>query len=181
MIYTTFTMISNTRKTQRQSLRNRIYRPHIRLLAAVIMMCFMTGVNAQADEAGRRRNFNTENGVALREFDPVSYFNSSRPLKGHSKLYHNYKGITYYFVNAENLEEFKKSPDKYEPAYGGWCAYTVALNGERVKVNPVTYKIVNGKLHLFYNFNSDNRLTKWNKDEKKFIASANRNWVARMH
>ena len=144
------------------------------------MCAGFTGM-AQADEAARRRNFNTENGVAMREFDPVSYFNSSRPLKGTSKLYHTHKGITYYFANTENLEEFKKAPDKYEPAYGGWCAYTVALSGERVKVNPVTYKIIGGRLHLFYNFNSDNRLTKWNKDEKKSIASANRNWVARMH
>ena len=117
----------------------------------------------------------------MREFDPVSYFNGSRPLKGISKHYANYKGITYYFANAENVEIFKKDPEKYEPAYGGWCAYTVALNGERVKVNPVTYKIIEGKLHLFYNFGSDNRLTKWNRDEKKFKASANRNWVARMH
>lgn len=153
----------------------------IRVFAALFGICSAVASMAQADEPARRRNFNTENGVALREFDPVSYFNSSRPLKGNSKLYHNYKGITYYFVNAENLEEFKKAPDKYEPAYGGWCAYTVALSGERVKVNPVTYKIINDKLHLFYNFNSDNRLLKWNKEEKKFLASANRNWVARMH
>src|SRR5688500_67856 len=107
MIHLTITMTTNTRKTQRHSLRLLICNNHIRLFATVIMMSFMAGANAQADEAGRRRNFNTENGVALREFDPVSYFNSSRPLKGHSKLYHNYKGITYYFVNAENLEEFK--------------------------------------------------------------------------
>lgn len=151
------------------------------VFATLVGISLSIVVRAQADEPGRRRNFNTENGVALREFDPVSYFNSSRPLKGTSKLYHNYKGITYYFVNEDNLEEFKKNPDKYEPAYGGWCAYTVALNGERVKVNPVTYKIVNGKLHLFYNYNSDNRLTKWNREEKKLIPAANRNWVARMH
>lgn len=117
----------------------------------------------------------------MREFDPVSYFKSSRPLKGNSKFYANHKGITYYFANAENVEEFKKSPDKYEPAYGGWCAYTVALNGERVKINPVAYKIIDGRLYLFYNFNSDNRLLKWNKDEKKFKASADKNWIARMH
>lgn len=148
---------------------------------AGVMLCLTTLVSAQADEASRRRNFNVENGVAMREFDPVSYFKNSRPLKGNSKFYANYKGITYYFANAENVEEFKKSPDKYEPAYGGWCAYTVAANGERVKINPVTYKIIDGKLHLFYNFNGDNRLLKWNKDEKKFQAAANKNWVARMH
>lgn len=151
------------------------------ILVMTLAVSHATTVTAQADEASRRRNFNTENGIAMREFDPVSYFNSSRPLKGNSKFYANHKGITYYFANAENVEEFKKSPDKYEPAYGGWCAYTVALSGERVKVNPVSYKIIDGKLHLFYNFGSDNRLLKWNKDEKKLQASANRNWVSRMH
>lgn len=153
----------------------------LKLLFVVLGACVTFIAEAQPDVASRRRNFNTENDVALREFDPVSYFKGSRPLKGISKFHADYKGITYYFVNAENVEAFKKSPEKYEPAYGGWCAYTVALNGERVKVNPVTYKIIDGKLHLFYNYNSDNRLTKWNQDEKKFKAAANRNWVARMH
>lgn len=138
-------------------------------------------VSAQAFDAERRRNFNTNNDIALREFDAVSYFKESRPLKGLSKFYHHYQGITYYFANAENLEEFKKSPDKYEPAYGGWCAYTVALNGERVKVNPVTYKIMDGKLYLFYNYNSDNRLLKWNRDIKRLRAAADKNWKAKMH
>ena len=97
-----------------------------RLCLTAVITCFSLIAVAQADDAGRRRNFNTNNGIALREFDAVSYFNSSRPLKGNSKFYHHHRGITYYFANAENLEEFKKSPGKYEPAYGGWCAYTVA-------------------------------------------------------
>lgn len=154
---------------------------NLTLLFTVLATCLTLVAVAQPDVASRRRNFNTENGVAMREFDPVSYFKGSRPLKGISKFNADYKGITYYFANAENVEEFKKSPEKFEPAYGGWCAYTVALNGERVKVNPVTYKIIDGKLHLFYNYNSDNRLTKWNQDEKKFRTAANKNWVARMH
>ena len=150
-------------------------------LFLMILATFLSVVAlAQPDVASRRRNYNTENGVALREFDPVSYF-QERPLKGISKFHHTHKGITYYFANQENVEEFKKSPEKYEPAYGGWCAYTVALNGDRVKVNPATYKIVDGQLHVFYNFNGDNRLTKWNKNEKKLATAAKKNWVAKMH
>lgn len=164
-----------------RSIADRYRTLNLAFLFTVLATCLTLIAEAQPDVASRRRNFNTENGVAMREFDPVSYFKGSRPLKGISKFNADYKGITYYFANAENVEEFKKSPEKYEPAYGGWCAYTVALNGERVKVNPVTYKIVDGKLHLFYNYNSDNRLTKWNQDEKKFRAAANKNWVARMH
>lgn len=152
-------------------------RVYLTILATLLSLAVMA-----QDDASRRRNFNTENFVGLREFDPVSYFNGSKPLKGTSKFYHHHRGITYYFANQENLETFKKSPDKYEPAYGGWCAYTVSVNGDRVKVNPVAYKIINGKLHLFYNFSSDNRLIKWNKgDETKLRSAANRNWVAKMH
>ena len=161
---------------------SNFHRTGYTALCLIVVATFVAiDAEAQAEDASRRRNFNTENGIAMREFDAVSYFKGDRPLKGTSKFYHHYKGITYYFANQENLEEFKKAPAKYEPAYGGWCAYTVALNGDRVKVNPVTYKIIDGKLHLFYHYNGDNRLTRWNQDEKKFKASANRNWVAKMH
>ena len=155
---------------------------------AVFVRCFLVllttslslVVAAQPDAASRRRNYNTENGVALREFDPVSYF-QGKPLKGISKFHYTHSGVTYYFANQANVDEFKKSPARYEPAYGGWCAYTVALNGDRVKVNPATYKIIEGQLHVFYNFNGDNRLAKWNKNEKKLMAAAKKNWVAKMH
>jgi YHS domain-containing protein len=117
----------------------------------------------------------------MREFDPVSYF-TGKPTKGTSKFEYNHKGIFYYFSTEENREEFKKTPGKYEPAYGGFCAYTVANTGERVKILPTSYKIVNGKLHLFYNFNGENRLGNWEKgDEKKLKAAADKNWVAKMH
>jgi hypothetical protein len=41
---------------------------------------------------------------------------------------------------------------------------------------------VNGKLHLFYFFNGENRMEKWEKgDEKKLKAAADKNWAAKMH
>lgn len=153
---------------------------YLRLSLAMLLTSLCVVAAAQSDEPSRRRNFNTENGVALREFDPVSYF-TGKPLKGNSKFHHTHKGITYYFANQENVEEFKKSPDKYEPAFGGWCAYTVASSGDRVKINPATYKIIDGRLHVFYNFNGDNRLARWNKDENKLKATAGKNWQAKMH
>lgn len=145
----------------------------------MVLAC-VTGFT-QSEDAMRRRNFNLVNDVALREFDPVSYF-QNKPTKGTSQFEYRYKGIYYYFANAANRDEFKKNPDKYEPAYGGWCAYTVAQSGERVKIIPTTYKIVNGRLYLFYNFSNDNRLEKWNAgDEKKLLAAADKNWQRKMH
>lgn len=148
------------------------------IIVALIFLHF-TGV-AQTDDAARKRNFNLELGVALKEFDPVSYFHG-KPAKGTSKFEYDYKGIIYYFASDANREEFKKSPAKFEPAYGGWCAYTVGITGERVKIDPTCYKITDGKLYVFYNFKSDNRKIKWEKNEKKLKASADKHWLEKMH
>ena len=152
----------------------------MKLCPTIISTCLCLVAMAQGEEASRRRNFNTENDVAMREFDPVTYF-SNKPTKGNPKIYERYKGITYCFSNEANKEEFKKNPAKYEPAYGGWDAYSMAVNGERIKVLPTVYKIIDGKIYLFYNFKNSNNLLKWNKEEKKLKKSADHNWIAKMH
>ncbi len=149
----------------------------------LLLLCIGIAFTAtgQAENAARRRNFNTENYIALREFDPVSYF-QNHPAKGDAKFQYDYMGVVYYFVNQANRDEFVKSPAKYEPMYGGWCAYTVATTGERVRVDPKAFKIIDGKLYLFYNFSGDNRLRKWDADKKKNLkAAADKNWIKKMH
>jgi len=148
----------------------------MRLVLTLTAMLFIGSAWAQDDTALRRRNYNHDNGIALQEFDPVSYFKGTRPVKGKSEFRHIHQGITYFFANADNREEFKRSPSKYEPAYGGWCAYAMAEDGSRVKVNATTYKIIDGKLHLFFNFSANNTLLKWNKNERKFKTQADANW-----
>lgn len=127
------------------------------------------------DVATRTTNYNVKKTIALEGYDPVSYF-SNKPLEGKSEIKYTYKGVTYLFANAANLNTFKSDPDKYEPAYGGWCAYAMGESGEKVKIDPETFKIVEGKLYLFYNFWGNNTLTDWNKDEKKLKSKADQNW-----
>jgi YHS domain-containing protein len=153
------------------------------MLRVTIFFLFCAAITtfAQPENASRKRNFNHENSVALREFDPVSFF-SGRPAKGSAKFEYNYKGIFYYFVNAANREEFIKTPAKYEPMYGGWCAYTLSQKAERVKIQPNSFKIIDNKLFLFYNFSNENRMLLWNRgDEQKLIAAAEKNWIRTMH
>jgi YHS domain-containing protein len=146
----------------------------------LILISVLFCLNAFAQEnALRRRNFNHENGVALRDWDPVSY-HRGKPTKGTSNHSYMYKSIEYYFTTAENMELFKKTPAKYEPAYGGWCAYSMA-EGKKVKIDPQTYKLINGKLYLFSNFNGANTMLRWNKDEKKFKTAADKNWERNMN
>ena len=77
----------------------------------------------------------------------------------------NIMGVTYYFYSEENRLQFQNDPGKFEPAYGGWCAYARGNTGEKVKIDPETYKVLEGRLYLFYNFYFNNTLKTWNQKE----------------
>ena len=121
------------------------------------------------------KNLNAHLGLALEGFDAVSYFQNG-PERGSEKYFATHEGIRYLFSSKENLEAFNKAPDRYLPQYGGWCAYAMGLNGEKVTVDPKTYKIIDGKLYLFYNSLLNNTLKKWNQQESELLPSANKNW-----
>jgi hypothetical protein len=53
----------------------------------------------------------------------------------------------------------------------------MGATGEKVPVDPETFKIVNGKLFLFYNKFFNNTLKSWNKDEKALYTRADTNWA----
>lgn len=129
---------------------------------------------SQADDL-RKKHFNTRKDVALEGFDAVSYFDGS-PLEGDPKIRYQYKGIIYQFASQSNLNKFRSSPDKFEPAYGGWCAYAMGETGEKVKIDPETYRVMDGKLYLFYNFWGNNTLADWKKNEKGLKQQADNNW-----
>ncbi|ELR69973.1 YHS domain protein [Fulvivirga imtechensis AK7] len=125
--------------------------------------------------AKRNKTFNLTKGIAIEGYDPVSYF-SGKPRQGDEKLSYTHKGVTYLFSNAANRQKFISSPDGYEPQYGGWCAYAIGESGKKIKIDPLTYKIADGKLYLFYNFNGYNTLENWNKNEKPLKTAADKNW-----
>jgi YHS domain-containing protein len=127
-------------------------------------------------EAQRKKHFNTKQAIAIQGYDPVSYFDN-RPAEGKESLKYTFKGVTYQFVSETNLNKFKASPEKYEPAYGGWCAYAMGATGEKVKIDPETFKINDGKLYLFYNFWANNTLKDWNKNEKTLRDKADKHWA----
>src|SRR5579859_21051 len=129
---------------------------------------------AQSDDA-RKKNFNIKKNVAIEGYDPVSYFDN-KPAEGETTWTLAQKGVIYQFSTAANLARFKADPGKYEPAYGGWCAYAMGETGEKVKIDPETFKIVEGKLYLFYNFWGNNTLKDWNKNEKSLKFRADQNW-----
>jgi hypothetical protein len=126
--------------------------------------------------AKKSKEYNLENGLAIQGYDPVAYFTQKKAVKGKSSIATTFEGVIYYFSSNENKELFKKNPSGYEPQYGGWCAYAMGAKGEKVEVDPETFKIVNGKLFLFYNAYFNNTLKSWNKDEANLNRKADANW-----
>lgn len=140
----------------------------------LILVAFVVSANAQSQEV-RQKNFNVKKNIGIEGYDAVSYFDG-KPVEGDEKFQYQYKGITYLFANQTNLKKFKVNPANYEPAYGGWCAYAMGETGEKVKIDPETFKILEGKLYLFYHFWGNNTLEEWNKNEKQLKTKGDQNW-----
>ena len=150
----------------------------MRIFFLVFLFGTSTAVFAQTTSAERVHQFNLENGYAIQGYDPVAYFKQNKATKGSPKIIVKHMGITYYFSSEENKNEFVSSPEKYEPMYGGWCAFAMGDYGKKVEIDPETFKIVDGKLYLFYNAYFNNTLKSWNKDEKNLKVKADKNWLS---
>ena len=151
-----------------------------------IVLVFFAGIagmlTASAQDASlRSRHFNLDEKIAIQGYDPVAYFVQGKAVKGSKQNAVYHQGVYYYFSSEANKEAFMKNPSRYEPAYGGWCAYAMGATGEKVSVDPKTFKIVDGKLYLFYNRFFNNTLTDWNKNEAALKSKADVNWQKIYH
>lgn len=142
----------------------------------VVLAMFISAV-AAAQPGVRVKQFNlNDNHIAISGYDPVAYFTEHLAKEGNKSISTDYDGVTYYFDSEKDKNLFTAHPDKYEPQYGGWCAYAMGAKGEKVEVDPETFKIINGKLYLFYNKFFNNTLKSWNKDEANLKMKADSNW-----
>jgi YHS domain-containing protein len=145
------------------------------------MLC-MNMAFSQDQTALRQKQFNiSSKQIGIEGYDPISYFTEGKAKEGKSSIAVYHAGITYYFTTAANKDLFKKNPSQYEPQYGGWCAYAMGNDGSKVEVDPETFKIINGKLYLFYNKYFTNTLKSWNKNEAVLMKSADGNWQKFYH
>lgn len=124
-----------------------------------------------AQKSPQTEIFTTTEG-AIKGYDPVAYFNASKPVKGKANLTYLWKGATWFFETAENKQLFVANPEKYAPQYGGYCAYGWA-KGYPAKIEPDAWSIVEGKLYL--NYDKSVKAT-WDKDQSGYIKSADMNY-----
>ena len=136
----------------------------------VVAGLFAMLVSSQIVWAGE---FNEHDGIAIRGYDPVSYFVNSQPVKGVADHKFEYKGSTFVFASKENRDNFAATPEKYAPQYAGYCAFGVAAGGVKVDIDPNAYAVVDGKLYLNVNPAVQK---KWAADIPSFIKTGDEKW-----
>lgn len=141
------------------------------LLAFTVGTTSVTGVLAAGVEINA-----TTTGLALRGYDPVSYFNGG-PKEGSFKIVAIHEDATYRFATEDNKAKFVANPTAFTPAFGGYCAYGAAL-GSKFDGDPTVWKIVENKLYL----NLAAAVQKlWEKDLAENLSKADQNWSEIKH
>jgi YHS domain-containing protein len=126
--------------------------------------------------AAARDHSNTgKDRVGIKGYDPVSYFDGT-PTKGDAKITAEHEGVIYRFASEANRTKFAAEPNRFAPAYGGWCATAFAFDKGKVDIDPKNYRVTDGRLYLFYKGWGGNALKEWVKDEPANIVKADASW-----
>lgn len=115
---------------------------------------------------------NAEEGIAVRGTDVVAYFTEGRAVAGRPEFTFAWRGATWRFASAANRDRFATDPERYAPAYGGFCAYAVS-EGYTAPIDPEAWRIVDGRLFLNYDRSIKRR---WERDIPGRIARGDANW-----
>jgi len=149
-------------------------------LLAIVLMAVLFSSETRAQRSGaplEQLNLHSS-GLALDGYDPVAYFpeGGSLAVEGSKQLFVTIRGATYRFHSKKNRELFLEDPEKFEPAYGGWCAFAMA-KGEKVEVDPESFLIEKGHLLVFYDgLFADTRKSWLKKGEGKLEPLATMAW-----
>ena len=158
------------------------------LIVIIWMVISISSQNVYSEGDGtnpvNKKYFNLdENDLAMQGYDGVEYLDNQQAVKGKEDYVAIHNGVRYYFVNEQNRKTFEGSPEKYVPAYGGWCAFGLGMqdnNGfsaDKYAVDPQTFKVTGGRVHLFYNVGNYNALDYWEKDSIAIQKRAKEFWA----
>jgi len=144
-------------------------RNHAFSRTATFVAAFLFALSAASALAG---DFFEKEGMAIRGYDPVSYFKESKPVRGSTAHKAEFGGSTFQFASQANRDAFAADPARYAPQYNGFCAFGVA-GGYKAAIDPAAFTIVDNKLYLNYNADVQKQ---WRADIPGFLAKGAKNW-----
>lgn len=113
-----------------------------------------------------------EGNVAVEGYDVVAYFTQGEPMQGSPEHSMQWRGAEWRFASADHLARFRENPERFAPAYGGYCAYGAA-QGKALASSPHFWKIEDGRLYLNLNEKVHGL---WNEDREGHIQTADAHW-----
>lgn len=112
--------------------------------------------------------------VAIGKHDVVSYHQQGAKEKGKKKFLYTWKGADWYFAEQTHRDLFAANPERYAPAYNGFCSNALSLDRGLVKTNGKVWHIWGDKLHTFYAKAGKRR---WlTNDYAEMVAAADKAW-----
>ena len=103
--------------------------------------------------------------LGMSGYSPVSYLDQNKAEPGSPRFTAVHEGVTYFFVSDRQRVAFEKSPQRYMPAYGGFCAFGCSVDSEFVP-DPTSFEIINGKTHLFLKNKEVDAKALWHDGDK---------------
>ena len=137
-----------------------------------LLICSVTIASLQLLAQSKELKNVDKNGLGIQGYDPVAFFTDHKPVRGNPEFQFSHDGALYYFASKDHRDVFKADPAKYEPSFGGFCAYGVSRN-KLVEVDVEAFQIVDGRLLLQY---SKSVQSDFNKDTKGNLTKADGNW-----
>lgn len=160
----------------RRALGNDSQKPYVKamkrliiILAISLAACGVGPNSASADEPSVYTNWRTN--AALGGYDAMS-FHDGTPVKGDPQFYFNYQGAMFYFSSQDNRNRFISEPERFAPAYGGYCAWAVA-KGKLAPGDPEHWSVKDGRLYINFSGRIQRR---WDKKSQIYITNADNNW-----
>lgn len=107
--------------------------------------------DASANKPAQRIQINVdEQGVALRGYDPIAYFEQKTAVQGQPEFNFAWNKAQWHFASAENRDKFAQNPEKYAPANGGFCTFGVVL-AKKLDGDPEVWSLLKDRLYVFLN------------------------------
>jgi len=103
--------------------------------------------------------------VALGGYDTVAYFTIGEAVKGSPAYSVTWRRASWRFSSKTNMKKFRADPEKFAPAFGGYCSFAVA-EGMTVSCDPEAFLIRDGKLYVMKN---KDILRIWQKDPDGYL------------
>ncbi len=156
-------MIQISKKTQMKAIKDPFYF----VIVVLGLVIAASPVNAEQPMV-----YQQEAGIAINGYDAVAYHKVNEPIEGSESFTTMWNGATWFFVSAENRDLFVADPERWAPAYGGYCAWAVS-NNYLASTDPDAFSVVNERLFLNFNKRIRNR---WSKNTAKNISKGDKNW-----